>query len=222
MRFLSSGSGPVALSPLRGDLNPFIPTPPLRSLEYRPCRGRGIGGDFERGLSRLGTRSWEPWNTGPGERGRCPGLEARVGLAAGRAASRPAWGTRARAGPGGDSRSGWCSHVSRVSGSKQRSVSLGGPFSAGLALHQPPPPTSSFRWRRDGGVLNSLGTSTRPAEPVLRAGRSPAPRGALGACGPGFGREAGGLVRWTASREATWCSLALLGGRKHPLPSRGA
>lgn len=30
------GSGPVALSSLLGDLNPFIPTPPLRRCEYRP------------------------------------------------------------------------------------------------------------------------------------------------------------------------------------------
>lgn len=29
-------SGPVALSSLLGDLNPFIPTPPLRRREYRP------------------------------------------------------------------------------------------------------------------------------------------------------------------------------------------
>lgn len=182
MRFPSFGSGPVALSPFLGDLNPFIPTPPLRILEYRPCRGRGRGGDFERGLSRLGTRSWEPWNTGPGERGRCPGLEARVGLAAGRASPRPAQGTRARAGPGGGARSGWSSHVSRVSGSKQRSVvSLGGPFPAGLALHHHPSPPPPFGWRRDGGVLNSLGTVTRQAGPVLWAGRNATLRSALGA-----------------------------------------
>lgn len=39
MRFLSFGSVPVALSPLLGDLNPFIPTPPLRIPEYRPVGG---------------------------------------------------------------------------------------------------------------------------------------------------------------------------------------
>lgn len=92
-----------------------------------------------------------------------------MGLAAGRVQIRPAWGTRARAAPGGDARSGWSSHVSRVSGSNNEVLFLWASLSPpGLALHHhtPPPP---FGWRRDGGALNSLGTGTRPAGPVLWA-----------------------------------------------------
>lgn len=105
-----------------------------------------------------------------------------MGLAAGRVPTRPAWGTRARAGPGGDARSGWSSHVSRVSGSKQRGVvPLGGPFSAESRPPPPSPPPPPFGWRRDGGALNSLGTGTRPAGRVLWALRNAILRSALGA-----------------------------------------
>ncbi|EAX08643.1 WW domain binding protein 4 (formin binding protein 21), isoform CRA_a, partial [Homo sapiens] len=51
----SFSSGPVALLPLPGDLNPFIPTPPLWSREYRPCRGRG-----EEAISNADWIVWAP------------------------------------------------------------------------------------------------------------------------------------------------------------------
>ena len=63
-----------------------------------------------------------------------------MGLAVIRTRTRPAWGTRALIGPGGDPRSGWSSHVSQVSGSKQ----------GGLVLREAlSPPGLFLRHQRD-------------------------------------------------------------------------
>lgn len=135
-----------------------------------------------------------------------------MGLAVIRTRTRPAWGTRALIGPGGDPRSGWSSHVSQVSGSKQGGlVSPGGPFPAG-SLPPPPPPLPP---PAAGGVTDAFLTRSGPAADwrgrfsVRR--RDATPRSALGAWSTDPWREAGGLWRLDGRRDATERSLHLAG-----------
>lgn len=211
------GEGPVAPCPFWVTSTPLYP-PRLSGAGVPPLGdgGRGRGGDSARGLRPPGTRSREPWNPGPG--GRAGGVAApRLGWASRRLGcfsprEGNASSSRAR---GRHARSGWSSHVSWVSGSKQgRVVPRGGPASLPPGSPPPPPPgppcaPPPFGWRRDGRAPHS----PRTGRTGSARGGSPAPGSARGrggrALGEGRGREVGG-GRWKSDGGGVAAALGSL------------